>query len=68
MIYRNADKAYVASSGGAWLPGRYATRAAARYAFQFEDRHLIGLRDRLKRPITSDDLKQLAAYLRATQG
>jgi hypothetical protein len=58
MLFHNSDGSIVISSHGCWMPGTYASNAAAQYAFQFDDKVLAALRDRVKRPITSADLKQ----------
>ena len=64
MIHQVKDS-YVISSHGSWLPGAYATEAAARWALQFPDATLAELRDRVnveeKRDITTDDLKAARA-------
>jgi hypothetical protein len=57
---------FVISSHGAWLPGIYATRQAARWAFQFSDYDLAKLRDRVGRPITTDDLRERLIVTHAT--
>jgi hypothetical protein len=64
MIYET-DEGFSISSNEVWLPGIYETRAAARFAFQFPDRALQALSDRVcridgeHRRITSDDLRAL---------
>jgi hypothetical protein len=60
---------YVISSRGRWLPGSYATQAAARWAFQFRDETLAALCRKINgaegRPITTEDLR---AQKRADDG
>ena len=62
MIYES-ELGFSISSGGAWLPGLYDTRATARYAFQFPGEVLQALSDRIcriggeNRLITKADLK-----------
>lgn len=52
---------FVISSRGSWLPGSYATKAAARWAYQFANETLQRLHDRVNvgegRDITTDDLR-----------
>ena len=64
MIHQVGDSFVIASKGG-WLPGSYAAKEAARYAFQFPDETLVELRDRVnveeQRDITTDDLKAARA-------
>lgn len=52
---------FVISSKGSWLPGSHATKAAARWAYQFPNTTLQRLRDRVNvgegRDITTDDLR-----------
>lgn len=57
---------FVIASHGYWLPGVYATKAAARWAFQFSDWDLARLRDRVGRPITTDDLRERLIVTHAT--
>jgi len=57
MIYKTDFGTLVIASHGCWLPGSYATRQAAQWAFQFEDVELAALRDELGRPVTTDDLR-----------
>lgn len=61
MIHGDDDKGFVISSRGCWLPGIYASAAAARAAFQLDDTALARLTDavckREQRRITSDDLR-----------
>jgi hypothetical protein len=49
MIYGNDEDGYTISSGGAWLPGIYATRAAAQYAFRLDTAVLQRLSDAICR-------------------
>jgi hypothetical protein len=62
MIYGDDETGYTISSGGAWLPGIYATRAAAQYAFRLDTAVLQRLSDAICRSshgmirITSGDL------------
>lgn len=61
MIYR-VENHFVISSGGMWLPGCYATRQAARYAFQFTNEDLYTLQKKIcykGKDITTNDLKEL---------
>jgi hypothetical protein len=58
VLYHNPDGSIVISSHGCWLPGTYADEKAAHYAHQFDDKALAALRDRVGRPITSDDLRE----------
>ena len=63
MIHRVRNKAreFVISSGGVWLPGAYATKAAARWAFAFDYDELRRTQDRVgSRAITTDDLRETA--------
>jgi hypothetical protein len=58
MIYKlDSMPGYVISSGGSWLPGVYDCERTARYAFRFPDEVLIQVRDKVRRPITMDDLR-----------
>ncbi len=63
MIYELGTGGFVISNRGGWLPGVYATRAAARYAFQFSDEDLSALNDERNaapedRPISTADLRE----------
>lgn len=63
MIYETDDSSFVISSGGTWLPGSFATKKAARYAFQFRAEDLQSLQDeanktREPRNITMEDLQE----------
>lgn len=63
MIYRiripRAPDEWVISSGGVFLPGAYATEAAARWAFRFTYEQLRHTRDRVRpRAITTQDLRE----------
>lgn len=62
MIYRvTHPRAFVISSRGVWLPGAYATKAAARWAFQFTYEDLRQTQDRIRpRAITTQDLRETA--------
>jgi len=61
MIHQVED-GFAISSHGCWLPGCYATKEAARFAFQFPDETLQELQDQANRRggsrmITSEDLR-----------
>ena len=59
-IYYIKDKGeWVASSKGSWIPGVYASERAAKYAYRFPNEQLQELTDKLKRPITFEDLQSL---------
>lgn len=45
MIYP-VDSGFVISSQSVWMPGVYANRRAANYAFRFSDDELQALQDR----------------------
>jgi hypothetical protein len=61
MIYGSDSEGFTISSRCQWRPGWYATRQAARWAYQFDDEVLARLRDRInrreQRPIRSEDLR-----------
>lgn len=63
MIYEMEDGGYVIASQGMWLTGAYATKYAARYAFQFTDEELLEIRD--KRPGTRPHELITTEHLRA---
>jgi len=60
VIHELSD-GFVISSRHVWMPGWYATREAAQFAFQFCDDELrklnIAINREAKRAITTDDLK-----------
>lgn len=56
MIY-NINGLFVISSRGVWLPGVYATKEAAQFAFQFDYETLKQLREKSSGAITSSMLK-----------
>lgn len=58
MIHYVKGRGYVISSGGAWLPGCYANRRAAQWAFQFSTEQLRDLAKREPR-ITTAHLRPL---------
>lgn len=63
MIYETDRGSFVISSGGTRLPGSFATRQAALYAFQFRCEDLQALQDhanatREPRNITMQDLQE----------
>lgn len=64
MIHES-DGTFTISSHGMWLPGIYASKRAARYAFRFSSLALNELQDRINhsdrgnRVITMDDLREL---------
>jgi hypothetical protein len=57
------DGGFVISSNGSWLPGSYATKEAARWAYQFSDEDLTAIQNRVnrkeQRPITTEDLREV---------
>lgn len=62
MIYETDDGSFNISSGGTWLPGSFATKQAALYAFQFRVEDLQTLQEeanktRESRSITMEDLQ-----------
>jgi hypothetical protein len=66
MIHETDDGRYVISTHGCWLPGNYADKRAANYAFRFDDKQLWELQERINyldtgegRPITFEDLQKL---------
>lgn len=56
MIHEYADGTAAIASHGMWLPGIYADRRAARWAFTFSDETLAALA-LAGRPITTADLR-----------
>jgi hypothetical protein len=71
-VIHQTDRGFVISSGGSWLPGVYADRRAARYAFYFNNGELEALNSARGigvdyRPIESADLLELRAA-RAARG
>jgi hypothetical protein len=59
-IYNPDDDGFVISSHGVWMPGVYATRRAANYAFRFTDETLNKLQARAnaeRRFISFEDLQ-----------
>lgn len=64
-VYALDNGRFVIASHGSWLPGSYATKAAALYAFQFSDDALRRVERRVLRgegrAITTDDLRALRA-------
>jgi len=65
---------WVIASHWMWLPGIYATEAAAKWAFKFPDAVLQELNDRIcdhrleNRPITTEDLRAARAKMVAGEG
>jgi hypothetical protein len=63
VIRGDDESGYVISSGGMWLPGIYATKQAARAAFQLDTAALQRLSDAICKEsrgglrITSEDLR-----------